>query len=110
MTANLPVHSHTMNHGHGLTRVNQPTGAHNSHWHIEYFDSAGTRTGTGNNWSLGSVTYQLNWNAPRYAWAIRQSLSFTITNHTGNTGSTGNGTSFSNEPPFLDAIPYIRIK
>lgn len=76
-TSQLPSHSHTIDHGHGLTSTQ---GAY-----MQPGNAAGAlQMGNGDGWNIGA--------AP---------LPFYVNNHTGSSGSAGSGASVPTVPPYV---------
>ena len=103
--ANLPTHSHNMDHDHTLT-YDVENGA-NDVFTVAFFQNAppSTRANFGNTFNSGTGAWRPSHTNGLPAESRVNSFA----------GATGNGnglstTPFSNEPPYLDAIPYIRIK
>lgn len=84
-TANLPSHSHTINHGHSTNQSNR-----------EHFAQV----------SYGYISPSAYGTASWIGTSPSQNHAVSINSHSGSSGSTGSTTAHENKPPFT-AVNYI---
>ena len=115
LEANLPPHTHSINHGHGDTFA---TGNNNaSHNHNIVCSRVGIDSGG------GGTAYEVLLSRDIYPALNTRTLfsadqntnhghtiTGAVTAHTGASGSTGSGSSFNIEPAYLNVKYLIRVK
>lgn len=91
--ANLPAHDHAMNHTHTIT---DPGHTHS----MEYRDC-----GSGVNWP----TYDSDTGCQNYFNTASSTTGITIDNYSGNTSTTGSGSTFDNRPAYYKLAFIMKL-
>lgn len=105
-TANLPSHTHSINHNHGSVNTSQNTHSHSTTTRID--NNAGSASTVVGSTTRGISTDFTITNPNTSSYSHTHSVD--LPNFTGTSGSAGSGTAFNIEPAYLNVVYLMRVK